>query len=170
MADYANSITVNTIMDTLSGLIRNFVGTAQIVRGQANRVAYPKAPFVMLTELRSTDLQVPHVEYDFSIGANSVTVNNAQRFEVQVDFYASNAGDMCSAVMSALRSSWGWDQFPENIRPLYTHEAIQAPLITGEQQYANRWILVTALQYNPSFTAPQQYASNATATTLLADS
>lgn len=169
MADYANDITVNDIMDALAGLIRNFVGTAQIVRGQANRVAYPKAPFVMLTELRNADLQVPHVEYDFSIGADSATVKNAQKFNVQIDFYASNAGDMCSVVTSALRSSWGWEQFPANIRPLYTHDGIQSPLITGEQQYANRWILNTALQYNPKFTAPQQYASNAAVTTHLAD-
>lgn len=170
MPDYANSITVNSIMEALAGLIRNFVGTAQIVRGQANRVSYPKPPFVMLTELRNSDLQVPHVEYDFSVGADSVTVRNAQKFNVQIDFYASNAGDMCSAVTSALRSSWGWNQFPQNIRPLYTQDGIQSPLVTGEQQYANRWILTTSLQYNPSFTAPQQYASNATVTTHLADS
>ena len=170
MPNYANSLTVDNVIDALAGLVKNFVGDAVLTRGQANRVSYPKAPFVMFTEMRQSDLQVPHVEYDFSAGANSVTVNNSQRFDIQVDFYASNAGDMCSAVMSALRSEWGFNQFPADIRPLYTQDSRQAPLITGEQQYANRWILQVSMQYNPKFTAPQQYASNATATVHLADS
>ena len=170
MADFANSITVDDVIDALAAVITPFCGNAEFVRGQSNRVSYPRGSFVMLTELRNADLTVPHVEYEFSAGADSVTVNNSQRFDVQVDFYASNAGDMCSAVMSALRSTWGWNQFPQNIRPLYTRDGLQSPLVTGEQQYANRWILVTSLQYNPKFTSPQQYASNATATTHLADS
>ena len=170
VADYTNSITVDDAIDALAGLVRNFTGNAVFTRGQANRVSYPEAPFVMMTELRRSDLQIPHVEYEQTTDADHVTINNSQVFDIQVDFYASNAGDMCAAVMTALRSPWGWDQFSPGIRPLYTRDGRQAPLITGEQQYANRWILDVSLQCDPVFTAPQQYANHATATVFLADS
>lgn len=169
MGNYTPSITLDDIYNALGDFIQNFVGDAPVVRGQTNRVSMPQAPFVLMTELRNADLQVPHVDYDFSIGADSAQIQNAQSFDIQVDFYASNAGDLCSTVMVALRSSWGWDQFPEGIRPLYTADGIQAPLISGEQQYENRWILTTSLQYNPALTVPQQYASNASAATYQAD-
>ena len=32
------------------------------------------------------------------------------------------------------------------------------PLVTGEEQYDERWILTASLQYNPIVTIPQQSA------------
>ena len=43
----------------------------------------------------------------------------------------------------------GFTVFRANIKPLYTSDGIQAPLITGEEQYEARWTITASMQYNP---------------------
>jgi len=169
MADYVASISVDTVVDALAGFIGPFVSNAAIVRGQINRVSYPAGQFVKLTEVHQANLQFSRTEYQKTSGANSATIYGPKRIDIQVDFYGANAGEYCAVFKTAIQGEWGWDQFQQNIRPLYASEAFQVPLITGEQQYESRWTLTVSMQYNPNFTTPQQYASNATANLILAD-
>ncbi len=47
---YSVSITVDNVIDALADFLQPFVGTAEIVRAQANRVPMPQGPCVVLTE------------------------------------------------------------------------------------------------------------------------
>jgi hypothetical protein len=157
---YTASIAVDAVIDALASFLQPFVGSAEIVRAQVNRVPMPYTPCVVLTELLQVDLETPIVQYD---GDNSqLTAKGPKRIDVQIDFYGPLAGDYCAAVKSIYRTPYCADQFPSNIKPLYCGDGIQAPLITGEEQWQSRWTLTASMQYNPSVTVPQQSAIAAT--------
>jgi hypothetical protein len=155
-AQYVPSIAIDSVFDALGAFIRPFVGSAQIVRAQVNRVAMPSGSFVELTEISSTDLEVPRQWYD---GVNSQTdIIGPKRLMVQADFYGASAGDWCAAVKTVWRTPYAVAQFPAGIAPLWCDDGHESPLITGEEQYERRWILGMYLQYNPVVIVPQQSA------------
>ena len=151
-----SSITVDQVIDALADFLAPFVPAAQIVRAQVNRVAMPPNPCVVLTEMLQVDLSVPATDSQPDDG--TATVAGPTRIDVQIDFYGAQASEFCKTVKTAFRSHWGFAHFPANIKPLYTSDGIQAPLVTGEQQYESRWTLTASLQYNPIVTVPQDFA------------
>lgn len=153
---YEASITVDQVIDALADFLVPFVPGAQVVRAQVNRVAMPSNPGVVLTEMLQVDLSVPATEYQPDAG--TATVAGPTRIDIQIDFYGAQASEFCKTVKTAFRSHWGFTHFPANIKPLYTSDGIQAPLVTGEQQYESRWTLTASLQYNPIVTVPQDFA------------
>lgn len=162
MTLYVSSITIDQVIDYLADFLTPIVSPAEIVRAQVNRVPMPSDPCVVLTELLQSDLNVPYLDYQPS--DDTGTVHQSTRIDIQIDFYGSQAGDFCKAVKSVFRSSWAFDKFPDNVRPLYTSDGIQSPLVTGEEQYESRWTLTVSLQYNPTVSVPQDFADELSAT------
>lgn len=157
MSIYVPSITLDALIDALADFLKPFVGDAQIVRAQRNRVAQPLEPCVVLTELIDSDLETPTVTNDGV--AQQLTVVTPSRKDIQIDFYGPDAGDQCKAVKTVFRSSYAVAQFPDGIAPLYCSDGIQSPMQTAEQQWASRWTLTASLQYNPAVLLPQQSAT-----------
>lgn len=165
-APYISSITIDTVIAALGAFLQPFVGSAQIIRAQVNRVAPPPDSFVELTEILQVDLETP---IDFDNEPNSQTdITGPKRIDIQIDFYGPSSGDQCTAVKGIYRSSYAPAQFPDGIKPLYCSDGHQAPLITGEEQYENRWTITASLQYNPVVSIPQQSA-NTLAVNILED-
>lgn len=162
---YTSSITVDQVIDALADFLAPFVPGAQVVRAQVNRVPMPSNPCVVLTEMLQVDLSVPATEYqpptDPAPAIGTATVKGPSRIDVQIDFYGAQAGEFCKTVKTAFRSHWGFAHFPAGIKPLYTSDGMQTPLLTGEQQYESRWTLTASLQYNPIVTVPQEFADEA---------
>lgn len=158
MPNYVPSISVDQVIVALKDFIQPFLpADGTIVRGQTNRVPLPANPCVVLTELLEYDLNLP---YDVFERTSQITdIHASTRIDVQIDFYGLAAGNYCKAVKSALRTLWGYGQFPITVKPLYCDDGRQVPLITGEEQYESRWTLTASLQYNPIVTVPQQSAT-----------
>lgn len=155
--NYIPSILIDAVITALADFIQPFVGAAPIIRAQVNRVPPPAPGFVELREILQVDLETP-------TSTNNTLNQQAQittptRIDIQVDFYGPSAGDWCKAIKAVMRSQYAPAQFPAGIAPLYCSDGNQAPLITGEQQYENRWILTCSLQYNPNVFVPQQSAT-----------
>lgn len=168
----AISLTVDDVIDALATFMEPLVDGAQIVRAQVNRVPMPDAPCIVLTELLTVDLSVPYADYippSAPIPALGVAaLHGPSRIDVQADFYGATAGELCQSVRTAFRTGWGFDTFPQEIKPLYTSDGVQMPLITGEQQYQSRWTLTASMQYNPVVTVPQDFAETLEVTALVA--
>lgn len=154
---YVPSILLDTVFEALGAFIQPFVGTTQIIRAQVNRVSSPPGAFVELTEISSTDLEVPRQGYDATNAQRDIL--GPKRIVIQADFYGESAGDWCAAVKTVWRTAYATTQFPVGIAPLYCDDGHEMPLMTGEEQYLRRWVLSCSLQYNPIVIVPQQAAS-----------
>lgn len=153
---YSVSITVDNVIDALANFLQLFVGSAEIVRAQANRVPMPQGPCVVLTELLQVDLETPSI--DALPLVNQATATGPKRIDIQIDFYGPSAGDWCAAVKGVYRTHYATSAFSDGVKPLYCSDGLQSPLVTGEQQWESRWTLTASLQYNPVVTVPQEYA------------
>jgi hypothetical protein len=157
MPNYVNSITVDNVIDALATFIMKFMPTGHVVRAQVNRVPMPNVPCAVLTELNQTRLEWPIATYDYD--HDLAYLKGPTRIDVQVDVYGQDsAGEIAKAIQMYFQSEFGYTLFPTNIRPLYSSEPIQTPLVTGEEQYESRWTLTLSLQYNPSLSLPIQSA------------
>jgi hypothetical protein len=153
---YAVSITIDNVIDALAAFIKPLVNDAPTIRAQVNRVPMPAGGFVLMTELNTSVLSVQRTVYD---GDNDLAAHTSpKRVDVQLDFYGPAAGDWCNAVSGMVRTEYATSQFPDGIKPLYCNDALQAPMINGEDQYNSRWILTVSMQYNPVIEVPQQFA------------
>lgn len=153
---YTPSIVVDQVITALAGFIQPFVGVdTPIIRGQQNQVPPPLPAFVKLQEILQVDLETP----TFTESSELATISTPTRIDVQVDFYGVSAGDWCKGFKAVYRSPYGPAQFGDGIKPLYCSDGHLAPLVTGEEQYEQRWSLTASLQYNPLVIVPQQSAT-----------
>lgn len=167
MANYEISVVIDEIIDALGDFIEPFVFGADIIRGQVNRTPPPSGEYVELTEILSVDLSVPYQTYedDPQEPENALTnLVGRVRSDIQVDFYGDNSGSWCRAIQNAIRTGYGFDNFPDNIKPLYASDGMQHPWSSGEKQSITRWTLTVSIQYNPQVTAPQEFADELSAT------
>jgi len=164
---YFPSISVDAVIEALTAFLTPFVPTGcPIVRGWQNRVSPPftaaasdPLAFVKLSEVNQVDLETPQMVQSSDPSIQQATVLTPTRVDVQIDFYGLMAGDYCKAVKAVFRSPYCPDQFPDGIAPLYCGDAIRGALVTGEDQYEDRWLVTASLQYNPTVTVPQQSAT-----------
>lgn len=166
MTNYVSSISIDAVIDALAAFIAPFMQGGQVVRAQVNRVAMPLVPCAVLTELLEVDLSVPYEDYQPD--DSTTTLHGRTRIDVQIDLYGAQAGELCQSIKTAFRTSWAYDKFPDSVKPLYTSDGVQSPLIAGEQQYESRWTITVSMQYNPQATVPQQFADTLTVSTLQA--
>ena len=165
MADYVVNIAIDAVIDALKAFILPFYlaqpdsDTANIVRGQGNRVAMPPSPCIVLTEVLQQPLETPIQVWPNADPSSVLSITGPKRIDIQIDIYGPTAGDISTALENIFRTSYACDQFPDNIKPLYSSDSLQAPLITGEEQYETHWLLTATLQYNPTLTVPQQSAT-----------
>lgn len=156
MALYQVSITIDDVINQLADFIQDFIGSTQIVRAQVNRVPLPKPSAVVLTELMQQDLAVSAGEWFGD--DDEIAVHSQKLLAVQIDFYGQSAGDWCSAVRAVCRTEYASSKFSNGISILYCDDGIQSPLISGEQQWVQRWTLTVSIQYNPIVKVAQQFA------------
>lgn len=155
MPNYIPTVVIDDVITALGAFIQPFVTPNPIVRGQQNRTPPPITGYVVLTEIHSSDLETPTANYTDA----SLTLSTSTQIEIQADFYGPASGDQIRAIKSVFRSIYATAQFPSNIQPLYCSDGNQSPLVTGEEQYEQRWTMSVSLQYNPLIELPQQTAN-----------
>jgi len=153
---YTSSISIDQVIDAVAEVISPFVGGAEIIRDQPNRAPMPLSGFVVLSDVSQEDLQLPRMDY---VGNDSSEIYAPKKIGVQISFYGEAAGDWCNATKSALRTWYGCNLFPDGIKPLYVSNGMFVPMVDGEQQWLNRWVVTLTLQVNPTIEIPQQYSN-----------
>lgn len=89
---------------------------------------------------------------------------------MQLDLYGAASGDWAVMLETLLRDETGCIALagsdPTNpiCQPLYTSDAVEAPLEDTEDQYEQRWTIEGVLQYNPVTSVPMQFADTLTVT------
>ena len=148
-------ITDQDIFKSLVVFFKSFLpNNTTIVQAQDNLVAMPKGGFVAMNNVGMTRLSFNVDNYDAY--AQRKFILTPVRYEMQLDFYGSDAQTWAFETQALFRDQYATDIFPTNIQPLYADDPVQIPLIDGEQQYEQRWKITASLQYNPILTTNQQ--------------
>jgi hypothetical protein len=174
--------TVSVTQDDIFGALGQFIdslgltvpipqppGTlpVEVIRLPVNRVATPRRGFIAMSPAAQVRLKTNEETYippasPTELIAGAIDQLMATRIEVQLDCYGPTAGDWANILCNVLRSNYACGWFADNvsfdIAPLYADDPRQIPLVNGEDQYEERWILTAALQSNPVTNLSQQYS------------
>lgn len=164
------TVTDNDIYAGLVGFFQLVVpqGTP-IIRGQQNRVPMPNVPFVLMTTLGAPerigtnfDSVTPVTDARGNIVSFAASVTADYRYAVQADFYSPYAESWATACELLWRDSIGINAMPDGMKPLYSEDSRQMPLIGGEDQWIQRWTMTLVLDYQPTWVQPTYAAIGVT--------
>lgn len=145
--------------DLVFVMVRAFILTlfpaVEVIRGLQNNTPMPTGGFIALTPIGQARLGTNESRYN---GVGSKFLTRHTQYDVQFDFYGPDSSDWATTVETAFRDQYGCDTLGPVIAPLYCGNAQQAPLIDGEENYEERWIISASVQFNPEVELPQQYA------------
>lgn len=155
MAAIIPSITYTEIITAMRSFILGVVD-CEVIREQVNRVAMPRGDFIAVNIIGSAPLETNTDAYADA----SKTVMRPTQVTLQVDCYGALSGERAQTLATLLRDDYAIQSFKASgydIAPLYAEDAQQMPLITGEEQYLQRWTFHAELQYNPTLTLDQEF-------------
>jgi hypothetical protein len=160
MVDNLPTIQESDVLTALRTFLLSLVN-CEVIRGQTNRVPMPKGDFIALTPLLTVQLETPVSTYHDIQYLGTQNIQRSTRFDIQIDSYGASACDRANTISILLRTEYACDQFKASgfdIQPLYGEDPKQIPLITGEEQYLERWTFTAVLQCNPVVSIPQDFA------------
>lgn len=150
------------IFKALRGLILQLVDAGtEVVQAQDNLVAMPKMPFVAMNNVGQRRLMTNLDSWASTGAPSSMAIEQHIEYRIQVDFYGNEASVWATMLQALFRDSYGADFFATispKIQPLYADDPVQIPLITGENQYLQRWRVLAVMQYNPTMNVTQDFA------------
>jgi len=148
-ATYAN-ITETNAFTALRAFVLAYVD-CEVIRSPVNRVAMPKNDFIALTPIRQTALETNAHAYT----ATEETVKRPTQYTIQADFYGARASDRAHTITTLFRDEIACQFLADSgfdIQPLFASDPQQLPIVTGEEQYLERWTALFELQMNPILT------------------
>lgn len=141
----------------------------EVVAAQVNRAPRPtSANHVVLTGARREQLaqtvSTPDPENDQRL------IGRSTGFHLQIDIYGPAAADNAQTVSTLLHDAYGCDFLrPYGLQPLYCDDGTQMPLVSGEFQWENRWMVRAVLQASPEIAVPTEFADTVITTLVEAD-
>lgn len=155
-------ITDDAIMTALRSFLLSVVDT-EVILGQSNRVPEPISDdFIVMTARNRKQISTTTHAYDPTTGINRVGRSNT--ISVQLDIYGPNSNDNAQVIATLFRDEYGCEALGPNIQPLYCDDGQQMPLVNGEFQYQDRWMLSVTMQANPEISTPAEFATNVSVT------
>lgn len=155
------TLTVTPTMDEVITNVGNFIvsivpaGTP-VLRGPIDRAAQPNVDHVIMTPVFREPLRTTIVTDDY---IDTATWEQGTKVELQIDLYGDTLGaDWCAMFSTMWKTEYACDALGATCSPLYADGGRMIPLVTGEEQFLERWMVRTFLQYNPTVSTPQDYA------------
>jgi hypothetical protein len=153
--------TVSIAQSDLQTILRSFILSlidCEVVAGLDNGVPMPVNPFVAVTPLYFNRLATNEPTYtDPGIGQGTSGVKQSISYTWQIDCYGPQSSDWAAILTTMFRDSYGVDFMAPIAAPLYADDPKQMPVVDGEENFEQRWLITAVLQYNPVVTIPVQY-------------
>lgn len=161
----ATDYTVDNIVDTVADFIE-MLGLGECQQAQADRVPMPLGAFNIITPLKFRRLGTTRdIKADTGSALTSqMSYTEIRQAEIQVDLYGPEAGNRAIELETLFASSYGYETIKtldDRLAPLYSSEAIQAPMINAESQWQERYIITLYLQAHITVTLRQDYFDRA---------
>ncbi len=146
------AITVSILETNVFAALRAYIMglvTLPVIRTPVNRAAMPLGDFIALSPAGMRRLETNTDSYP-----TITTKDMLQPMEItiRVDCYGATACDSARLIAATFRDEFAVDAFSASgfdIAPLHASELTQMPLITGEDQYLERWTFEAVMQFNP---------------------
>ena len=145
------SILETDVFTVLRAYILTLV-TVPVIRTPVNRAAMPLGDFIALSPAGMKRLGTNTDAYPT---ITTETILQPTEITVRVDCYGASACDSAQLIAATFRDEFAVDAFIASgfdIAPLYTTDALQMPVVTGEDQYLERWTFEAVMQFNPVIT------------------
>lgn len=135
-----------------------------VVQLPVNRASMP-APspgFVGMTVRQPSRIMTNLDKWDAAaLAPTAIDIEQAVKLTVKLDCYGADSGDWSVMLSTVLRDEYGVTALAPTLAPLYTDDPKFGPLVDGEEEYEQRWIVEAYLQYNPVVSVPMQFANTA---------
>lgn len=156
----AIDLTETDVVKAVGNFLEFVLGTdTEIIRGQENRTPMPLRQFVEITPgvIRRLGTNT-HKYTDPGHNPGTLAIGSTHELSVQLDFYGKDSQSQALITAALFRDEYGVSQFPDGIAPLHTNDPTQIPLITGEEEFLERWKLELKFGFTPTVTVPQDFA------------
>lgn len=154
--DITEAVVMKALGDFLTGVLP--VGVT-IILGQENQVPSPVGEFVQMTPgtFRRLGTNV-HKYTDPGTNPGTMAASATRELSIQLDCYGKDSQSYALIIETLFRDGFAVDQFPAGIAPCYAGDLQQIPLITGEENWLERWKLDVKMSVVPTVTVPQDFA------------
>jgi hypothetical protein len=153
-------ITDSDVYNALAAFVSLVIAPGTTIqRGQQNRVPMPSTDCVILTTISVPDRIGTNMDF-VDVAETQITADFT--YSVQADFYSPYAEAWAMSAELLWRDKAAWYAMPEGIKPLYSEDRRQLPLVGAENQWIQRWTLTLVLDYEPTLTITTQSANTAT--------
>ena len=146
------AITVSILETNVFAALRAYILTlvsVPVIRTPVNRAAMPLGDFIALSPAGMRRLETNTDSYPT---ITTMAMLQPMEITIRVDCYGATACDSAQLIAATFRDEFGVDAFTASgfdIAPLYTTDALQMPVVTGEDQYLERWTFEAVMQFNP---------------------
>lgn len=151
------SITQNALMTAIKAFLLSVVDQP-VLRTPVDRAAMPVGSFIAMTP----GAVMPLATNTRRTVGDTQQIKRSSQFNCQLDCYGLDSGDTAAMVSILFRDVYAVESFAAlglEIAPLYAETAHQMPIVTGEEQYLERWTFDIALQFNPVVSPTLQSAN-----------
>jgi hypothetical protein len=134
--------------------------TCEVVQGLGNGVPMPLGQFIAITALFQNRLSTNVDTYNDPVTVlGTKKSQQAVKYTIQIDCYGPLSGDWAAILSTMLRDEYACIALAPNVQPLSADDPKMMPLIDGEFQYEQRWMVTAELQYNPVTSVSQDFAA-----------
>lgn len=161
-----NSPTQDNIFEAIRTFVLSVI-TCEVIQGLPNLVAMPVGGFISMTSLFQTRLLTNTSFYKDTFDENDLPtgtkdITQATEWTVQIDCYGDSSMQWANILTTLLRDDYSCRALAATkIQPLSADDPKQIPIVNGEQQYEQRWVITAKFQYNPVTAVPQQFFDEA---------
>lgn len=146
-----------SLFTSLRALILTLID-CEVVQGLGNGVPTPLGGFITITELSKIRLATnTHIYADPTPTTGTTAAQQAMQVTVQIDCYGPESSDWAAILATMLRDEYACDLLAPVAQPLHADDPKMAPMINGEDQYDQRWMITAVLQVNPVVSLPMQF-------------
>ena len=151
----------------LRSLIQGIIGGSPpvpVILGLGNRVPMPEGAFIAMTivtdQRLATNFDTDTDGFLQTPAQPGITSSLAStKLDVQFDFYGPNSHDWAKMVGTLFRDDYACEFLGSVCQPLYADDARLMPLITAEDQYLERWMLLASIDYQPVVVTGQTFST-----------
>ncbi len=143
-----------------------------IVKRATGDLSMPSSPFIQMTPLDNKNLIIPISSWDTTNPNPPVSIQYTEDISnrIQIEFVGPGSEDLANIFTTVFTSDYGVQMLGPQCAPLKIEEKLMLPLDTAEKNSEERWIVRVTIEYQPTVTLPQQFATAATVTSEIIDS